>query len=37
MTLTQEQKSHIQQVISTCLRNKFQNYEAKDNELFLNV
>jgi type II restriction enzyme len=31
MALSQEQKNHIKQVISTCLRNKFQNYEAKDN------
>jgi len=29
--LTNTQKSHIQQVITTCLRNKFQNYKAKDN------
>jgi type II restriction enzyme len=31
MPLTNTQKQYIQQVISTCLRNKFQNYEAKDN------
>ncbi|MDR0664654.1 MAG: TdeIII family type II restriction endonuclease [Helicobacteraceae bacterium] len=31
MSLTNQQKSHIQQVIANCLRNKFQNYEAKDN------
>jgi len=31
MELTDIQKSQIQQTIVTCLRNKFQNYEAKDN------
>jgi len=31
MALTDTQKSQIQQTIATCLRNKFQNYEAKDN------
>ncbi|MDR0831204.1 MAG: TdeIII family type II restriction endonuclease [Prevotellaceae bacterium] len=31
MPLSNQQKTKIQQVISTCLRNKFQNYEAKDN------
>jgi type II restriction enzyme len=31
MTLTNSQKSQIQQVIVTCLRNKFRNYEPKDN------
>ncbi|MDR1405802.1 MAG: TdeIII family type II restriction endonuclease [Prevotellaceae bacterium] len=31
MPLTNIQKQHIQQVIANCLRNKFQNYEAKDN------
>lgn len=31
MPLTKEQKESIQQVIANCLRNKFQNYEAKDN------
>ena len=31
MPLTNTQKSQIQQTIATCLRNKFQNYEAKDN------
>jgi type II restriction enzyme len=31
MPLTNEQKTKIQQVIANCLRNKFQNYEAKDN------
>jgi type II restriction enzyme len=31
MALTNTQKTHIQKVISDCLRNKFQNYEAKDN------
>jgi len=33
MTLTDTQKSHIQQTIANCLRNKFQNYEAKDNSM----
>jgi len=31
MSLTDTQKSQIQQTIANCLRNKFQNYEAKDN------
>ncbi|MDR0763419.1 MAG: TdeIII family type II restriction endonuclease [Bacteroidales bacterium] len=31
MALTNEQKIYIQQVITTCLRNKFQNYKAKNN------
>jgi type II restriction enzyme len=31
MALTNTQKLQIQQVIANCLRNKFQNYEAKDN------
>jgi type II restriction enzyme len=31
MALTEKQKSQIQQVIANCLRNKFKNYEAKDN------
>ena len=31
MPLTNAQKSQIQQTIATCLRSKFQNYEAKDN------
>ncbi|MDR1585588.1 MAG: TdeIII family type II restriction endonuclease [Prevotellaceae bacterium] len=31
MALTKTQKLQIQQVIANCLRNKFQNYEAKDN------
>ena len=31
MALTIEQKSHIQQVIKTALRNKFASYEPKDN------
>ncbi|MDR1460002.1 MAG: TdeIII family type II restriction endonuclease [Bacteroidales bacterium] len=31
MSLTNEQKQQIQQVIANCLRNKFQNYAAKDN------
>lgn len=31
MPLANQQKIQIQQVITTCLRNKFQNYEAKDN------
>jgi type II restriction enzyme len=31
MPLTNPQKQHIQQVIATCLRNKFKNYKAKDN------
>jgi type II restriction enzyme len=30
MALTNQQKQHIQQTIANCLRNKFQNYEAKD-------
>ena len=29
--LTQQQKSNIQQVISTCLRNKFKNYVPENN------
>lgn len=29
--LTQQQKSNIQQVISTCLRNKFKNYVPQNN------
>ena len=31
MPLTNTQKQQIQQTIANCLRNKFQNYEAKDN------
>lgn len=31
--LTLQQKSNIQQVIATCLRNKFKNYVPKDNEM----
>ncbi|MDR0573563.1 MAG: TdeIII family type II restriction endonuclease [Tannerella sp.] len=31
MALTDIQKTHIRKVISDCLRNKFQNYAAKDN------
>jgi type II restriction enzyme len=31
MGLTDTQKQQIQQTIATCLRNKFQNYESKDN------
>ena len=31
MALTNIQKQQIQQTIANCLRNKFQNYEAKDN------
>lgn len=31
MIFTNQQKQHILQVIVNCLRNKFQNYEAKDN------
>lgn len=31
MALTNTQKTHIQNVISDCLRKKFQNYESKDN------
>jgi len=31
MSLTNQQKLQIQQTIAACLRNKFQNYEAKDN------
>ena len=33
MALTNIQKSQIQQTISNCLRNKFENYEAKDNSM----
>ena len=33
MALTNEQKTQIQQTIANCLRNKFQNYEAKDNNM----
>ena len=29
MLLTNNQKSHIQQIITTCLRNKFQNYNPE--------
>ena len=29
MALTNQQKTHIQQVITTCLRNKFQNYNPE--------
>jgi type II restriction enzyme len=29
MPLTNSQKDHIQQVITTCLRNKFQNYNPE--------
>ena len=28
--LTDSQKQQIQQTIANCLRNKFQNYDAKD-------
>lgn len=31
MALTQAQKTSIQQVIATCLRNKFKNYTPQDN------
>jgi len=31
MPLTNTQKSHIQQVITTCLRNKFQKYKPENN------
>jgi len=31
MALTNQQKSHIQHVITHSLRNKFQNYDSKDN------
>jgi type II restriction enzyme len=31
MLLTNHQKSQIQQVITTCLRNKFQNYKPENN------
>lgn len=33
MTLTPQQISNIEQVITTCLRNKFRNYVPKDNEM----
>ena len=33
MALTNQQKSHIQQVIITCLRNKFQNYKPESNAM----
>lgn len=31
MTLTETQKIHIQEVIKTCLRNKFKNYKPESN------
>lgn len=31
MPLTKDQKSQIQQVITTCLRNKFQHYKPENN------
>jgi type II restriction enzyme len=33
MPLTDEQKADIQQVITTCLRNKFQNYAPESNHM----
>jgi len=33
MTLSESQKNHIQQVIKTCLRNKFQNYKPESNNM----
>lgn len=33
MALTISQKTHIQQVIKTCLRNKFQNYKPESNNM----
>lgn len=33
MALSEFQKNHIQQVIKTCLRNKFQNYKPESNNM----
>jgi type II restriction enzyme len=33
MALSESQKNHIQQVIKTCLRNKFQNYKPESNNM----
>ncbi len=33
MALSELQKNHIQQVIKTCLRNKFQNYKPESNNM----
>lgn len=33
MTLTKLQREHIQDVIKTCLRNKFQNYKPESNNM----
>ena len=33
MPLTNEQKSHIQQIITTCLRNKFQKYQPESSNM----
>jgi type II restriction enzyme len=33
MILEESQKNHIQQVIKTCLRNKFQNYKPESNNM----
>ncbi len=33
MALTDSQRNHIQQVIKTCLRNKFQNYKPESNNM----
>ncbi|MDR3366278.1 MAG: TdeIII family type II restriction endonuclease [Prevotellaceae bacterium] len=33
MPLTNEQKNHIQQVITTCLHHKFQNYSPESNSM----
>ena len=33
MALTEKQKSHIQQVITTCLRTKLKTYKSKDNAM----
>ncbi len=33
MTLTKQQREHIQEVIKSCLRNKFQNYTPESNNM----
>ena len=33
MTLSRQQKGHIQEVIKTCLRNKFQNYKPESSNM----
>ena len=33
MSLSLQQKNQIQQVIKTCLRNKFQNYKPESNNM----